>query len=93
MAVSDTMNHLYPEQTGEYFGSAFVFKGICFQDMDAISSFSNHPFERRPSLPSVLHPALNKAVCPQKQTTPSPWEGEACWAFGEMRPRKLEKEE
>lgn len=74
-----------------YFWSAFVFRGICFQDIDASSTFSNHPFERRPSLPFALPPALNNAVCPQKQTTPSPWEGEACWAIGEMRPRKLEK--
>lgn len=73
------------------FCSAFIFRGICFQDIEASSTISNHLFERRASLPFALPPALNKAACTKKQTSPSPWGGEACWAIGEMCPRKTER--
>lgn len=65
----------YVNTLAVYFWSESVFRGICSRDIDASSIFSHHPFEQRPTLPFSIPPALNKAVCPQKQTTPRHGEG------------------
>lgn len=53
-----------------YFWSTLVFRGICFQDIDANSTFLFflHPFEQKPSLPFTLPlPSIRQSAHKNKQ--------------------------